>query len=160
MVHFRRHRFRCKRTDISSILDQLNKFDIKLKFTVDEPTLNNGKYKLPYLDFCIEWNDKCQTTKVYRKQTCSKKVMPWTSFAPNQWKSGTLVNFIRRAYTHSSDLVEMHREIGVIKKIYRKMGYPTWFTDNKIKNTLEKIFNPKEKEEKGGHWLVIYMVFF
>jgi len=51
----------------------------------------------------------------------------------------------------------MHKEISVIKKIYRKMGYPKWFVDNKIKETLDRIFDPKEKEAKDGKWLVIYL---
>jgi len=124
---------RCNRSEVGSILDQLNEFDQKLKFTADIPKIENGIYKLPYLDFCVLWNNVQQITKVYRKPTSSKKVMPWAAFAPNQWKSGTLVNFVRRAYTHSSNLIEMHNEIANIKKIYRKMGYPKWFIDDKLK---------------------------
>ena len=117
-------------------------------------------YKLPYLDFCLEWNEHHQITKVYRKPTCSKKIMPWTAFAPNAWKSGTLVNFIKRAHTHSSNLMEMHKELSTIKKIYGKMGYPKWFVDKIIKQTLDKIFDPKKTkkvEEIENKWLVIYL---
>ena len=37
--------------------------------------------------------------------------MPWNDFGPTDWKTGTLIGFIRRAYTHSSDFAVMHVEL-------------------------------------------------
>ena len=78
-------------------------------------------------------------TKVYRKPTTSEIVMPWNDFGPMDWKTGTLIGYIRRAYTHSSDYKIMHEELTLIKSQFRKVGYPLWLIQDKINKTLAKV---------------------
>ena len=80
-------------------------------------------------------------TRVYRKPTTSEIVMPWNDFGPTDWKTGTLIGFIRRAYTHSSDFAVMHVELQRITRQFRNVGYPTWLIQNKINNTLGRLLH-------------------
>lgn len=106
---------RVKTSEISVILDNLNSYDPigKLKFTVEKASLDDHKYELPFLDIRLKWNttNGKWSTAVYRKPTTSRIVMPYNSFAPQSWKTGTLVYFLRRAYTNCSNYKEMHEEI-------------------------------------------------
>ena len=93
---------------------------------------------IPVLDIGVVWDPESGSgfTEVYRKPTTSEIVMSWNDFGPTDWKTGTLVGFIKRAYTHSSDFMIMHHEITRIKSPFRKVGYPLWLTQDKINKTL------------------------
>jgi hypothetical protein len=107
---------------------------------------------------------------VYKKPTTSKIVMPYQDFGPDDWKIGTLIGFIRRAYTHSSDFGLMHEELTSLTKRCRNVGYPSWLISQKINQTLGRILyqnnpsiypNPypdkKEPEELPDKWTVVYL---
>ena len=93
---------------------------------------------IPVLDVGVLWAPEggFGFTRVYRKPTTSEIVMPWNDFGPTDWKTGTLIGFIRRAYTHSSDYGVMHEEIQRITQQFRNAGYPPKFIQDKINNTL------------------------
>ena len=96
--------------------------------------------------------------------------MPWNDFGPTDWKTGTLIGFIRRAYTHSSDVAVMHVELQRITRQFRNVGYPTWLIQDKINNTLGRLLhksnpahypNPdkfrKDPTELPPKWTVLFL---
>ena len=127
---------------------------------------------IPVLDIGVAWDPKggFGLTRVYRKPTTSEIVMPWNDFGPTDWKSGTLIGFIKRAYTHSSDFKIMHDEISRIKSQFRKVGYPLGLIHDKINKTLAKVLykaNPVHYPNPDAHrgdstelptkWTVLYL---
>ena len=109
---------RCKRVDIDKIHQKLNSFCKNIQFTVDEGTkIDKNRTRLAFLDISVEFGGgMATTTSVYRKPTTSSIVYPYSVHAPRQWKEGTLIFYIRRAVTHSSDYKIMHTEINLLKK--------------------------------------------
>ena len=80
--------------------------------------------------------------------------MPWNDFGPTDWKIGTLIGAIKRAYTHSSDFKIMHTEISGLKSQFRKVGYPIWLIEKKIRQTLAKLLykaNPSQYPNPDAH---------
>jgi len=97
------------------LLKDLNNFDPtgKLKFTIEEASDQNGEKSIAFLDIKIKWHTTESTkfywsTEVFRKKTTSKVMKPFSDFGPQSWKIGTLVWFLRRAITHSSEAIIMH----------------------------------------------------
>ena len=64
----------------------------------------------------------------------------FSEFAPHDWKMGTLIFFIRRAYTHCSTYHDMHREIETVTKQFFDCGYPRNLIHAKINITLTKMY--------------------
>jgi len=96
--------------------------------------------------------------------------MPFHDFGPTDWKIGTLIFFIRRAYTHSSDFSFMHEELKAITKRFRNVGYPPWLISEKINLTLGKILhqeqptlypdptpNSRDPESLPTRWTVLHL---
>ena len=172
------------RNDIADrdlILNEFHKFHEKIKFTAEtaKPVkITNGKYKnetfyfIPSLDIGVYWsaNKPVGFTKVYMKPTTSKIVMPYHDFGPEDWKMGTLIGFIRRAYTHCSDFSLMHEELSELTKRFRNVGYPSWKISQKINQTLDRILyknnptlypdpfpNRADPDDLPTKWTVIYL---
>ena len=100
---------------INKILLLLRSFDKNLEFTVETAKDVEEKGKtlkfIPVLDVGVLWDPvgNWGFTRVCRKPTTSEIVMPWDDFGPTDWKTGTLIGFIRRAYTHSSDFMVINK---------------------------------------------------
>ena len=111
---------------------------------------------LPFLDFSINWNQLDAFTRVYRKETTSRVVMPFTDFGPKDWKIGTLIGFIRRAITHTSPthMKLVDQELNFIKSQFAYSGYPHYLISEKINCTMTKMLYahtlppPIQKAEK------------
>ena len=138
---------RNKISDRDHISQVLHTFSPNLEFTVEvaKDVEENGKTLkfIPVLDIGVLWDPvgNWGYTRVYRKPTTSEIVMPWNDFGPTDWKTGTLIGFIRRAYTHSSDFAVMHVELQRITRQFRNVGYPTWLIQDKINNTLGRLLH-------------------
>ena len=162
------------RTD--HFVEKFHSFNKNIEFTVETAKLENRSGKnlkfIPVLDIGVVWDPESGSgfTEVYRKPTTSEIVMPWNDFGPTDWKTGTLIGFIKRAYTHSSDFMIMHHEITRIKSQFRKVGYPLWLIQDKINKTLAKILyksNPAHYPNPEAHradptelptkWSVLYL---
>ena len=162
-------------SDRDHIAAEFHDFHRNIKFTVEtaqeiERAGETLKF-IPVLDIGVVWNPETGAgfTEVYRKPTTSEIVMPWNDFGPTDWKTGTLIGFIKRAYTHSSDFQIMHTEINRLKSQFRKVGYPLWLIHDKINKTLAKILykanpahypNPdpgKDPDELPTKWSVLYL---
>jgi len=169
---FTRHKI----TDRDLISQKFHSFNKNIEFTVETAKLENRSGKnlkfIPVLDIGVVWDPESGSgfTEVYRKPTTSEIVMPWNDFGPTDWKTGTLIGFIKRAYTHSSDFMIMHHEITRIKSQFRKVGYPLWLIQDKINKTLAKILyksNPAHYPNPEAHradptelptkWSVLYL---
>ena len=162
--------------DRDLISTEFHSFNKNIEFTVEtakdiERAGKKLKF-LPVLDIGVIWDpiDGTGSTEVYRKPTTSEIVMPWNDFGPTDWKTGTLIGFIKRAYTHSSDFMIMHNEISRIKSQFRKVGYPLWLIQDKINKTLAKTLykaNPAHYPNPEAHrmdptelptkWSVLYL---
>ena len=167
---------RNKLADRNLISSAFHSFHKNLEFTVETAkTIEYGDRQIrfiPVLDVGLYWDVEGEFgfTKVYRKPTTSEIVMPWNDFGPMDWKTGTLIGYIRRAYTHSSDYKIMHEELTLIKSQFRKVGYPLWLIQDKINKTLAKVLynaNPShypdttenrvDKDDLPTRWTVLYL---
>jgi len=139
---------RIKTTDVNFVLEKFKSFNPQLDFTVERAENISYKHKIykfiPFLDFSINWSPTDSFTRVYRKPTSSRVVMPWNEFGPTDWKSGTLIGAIRREITHTS-LTHMHlvhEGIEFIQKQFSQVGYPKWLISQKINHTVTKVLYP------------------
>lgn len=139
---------RIKSKDLNFIKQKFETFHEKLEFTVEHPEKILYKSKIynfiPFLDFSINWSQNDSFTRVYRKPTSSRVVMPWNEFGPMDWKTGTLIGAIRRELTHTS-LTHMHlvhEGLEFVRKQFSDVGYPKWLIGQKINHTVTKILYP------------------
>ena len=82
----------------NNILLSLNSFHQNIKFTIEIEKDD----AIPFLDMLIIRKAGKIETTVYRKKTYTDFYMNWYSYAPNNWKWGTLRTLVRRAHVNSS----------------------------------------------------------
>ena len=165
-----------KIADRDHISQTFHSFHKNLEFTVEvaKEVSENGKTLkfIPVLDVGVLWDPVGNSgfTRVYRKPTTSEIVMPWHDFGPTDWKTGTLIGYIRRAYTHSSDFGVMHEELERITRQFRNVGYPSKLIHDKINNTLGRLLyrsnpdhypnpdkNRKDPTDLPPKWSVLFL---
>ena len=83
-----------KLTSINKVLETSNSYHTNIKFTIEIKTEN----KISFLDVLLIRNNSLISTKVYRKNTNADININWKSFAPNNWKWGTLKTLVTRAF--------------------------------------------------------------
>ena len=128
-----------KREDI---IRTLNNFHRNIRFTHEVE--QDGK--IPFLDVLLkkEENGTVQTT-VYRKPTNNNVYIHWDSYAPQQWKVGTLFGIIRRAYVICSKEEDLSKELAFITKVFTETnGYPR----NLVTNVLRKVKDSQNEAEE------------
>ena len=123
-----------KEDQIKTVLKELNKFHKDIKFTYE---VEKDK-EIPFLDVLLHRNENGRLTlKVYRKKTSSNIYIHWKSFAPVNWKIGTLEGIIRRAYTICTNESDLNEELSFISRVFNSInGYPERIIDqcqNKVK---------------------------
>ena len=65
--------------------------------------------------------------------------MNWNSYAPIQWKIGTLKNLVKRSFVICSDQHLSQKEVDYLRKVSPKINdYPSKAVENIIKNKLKK----------------------
>ena len=104
------------------IIKKLNSFHSNIKFTHEV----EKEGKIAFLDVLIK-REESETvqTSVYRKPTNNSIYINWESYAPKQWKVGTLFGIIRRAYEICSSEEELSKELVQIEKVFTLTnGYP------------------------------------
>ena len=73
-------------------------------------------------------------TGVYRKPTNNSIYIHWDSYAPEQWKVGTLSGMIRRAYEICSNEYELTKELTHLKHVFTTTnGYPKFLVESLLK---------------------------
>ena len=102
--------------------------------------------RISFLDVDIIRNENGSlSTAVYRKSTDTNVYINWSSFAPKEWKIGTLKGLVRRAYLVCSTQAALQKELSFLKFVFRKYnGYPSKVVFNTILETKKKL--DKEKE--------------
>ena len=75
-----------KLTSINKVLETLNSCHANIKFTIE----NEWENKISFLDVLLIRSNSLISTKVYRENTNTDVYINWKSFAPNNWKWGTL----------------------------------------------------------------------
>ena len=65
------------------------------------------------------------------------------SFVPMPYKFGMIYYIVYRCFTLCSSFQRFHKELEVVKEIFRKNGYPISFIGRCIKFFLDKIHTPK-----------------
>ena len=161
--------------DVEIVLARLNSFDSNLNFTCEKPSeiIISGEIFnfIPFLDIGIYWNARTWMTKVYRKATTSKIVMPFNEFGPYNWKKGTLIFFVRRAITHSSDQRVMHEELELLAGHFKHCGYPAKLVHSVINTTITQVLYPEhftrqqpnkncEDDSTPNRWTILHMPWF
>ena len=88
-----------------------------------QETLENGM--IPFLDVYIQrTNDNKLQLKVHRKSTCSNIYIHWNSFAPTNWKIGTLEGMIRRVHMICTEKDDLDSELAFISDTFSTInGY-------------------------------------
>ena len=83
-----------KTDEINNVLSYLNSCYSNIQFTM-EIEQNN---QIPFFDVLLIRKVEKISTTVYRKVTNTDIYINWKSFAPNNWKWGTLKTLVRRAH--------------------------------------------------------------
>ena len=135
-----------KKGKLNEIITALNNFHNNIKFTHEEEKEN----RIPFLDVLITKKENGGLiTGVYRKETNNSIYIHWESYAPKQWKIGTLRGMVRRAYEICSTDEELKKEITHLRKVFTTVnGYPSHLVDTIMKNVKEERNKPKNVEVK------------
>ena len=138
-----------KKGKLNEIITALNNFHPNISFTheVEE------EGKMAFLDVLIkrEENGSVQTG-VYRKATNNSIYIHWNSYAPKQWKIGTLSGMTRRAYEICSNKEELTKELAHLRKVFTTTnGYPHHLVSSvmkKMKEQQKKSDKPSEENKE------------
>ena len=127
----------------NEIITALNNFHPNIKFTHEI----EKEGQIAFLDVLLmkEENGSIQTA-VYRKPTNNSIYIHWDSYAPKQWKVGTLFGIIRRAYEICSTKDTLSKELAHIRKVFiTTNGYPQNLVTSafrKVKRDIEEAPQP------------------
>ena len=128
-----------KEDEVDNVVSILNNHHDDIKFTHE--TEVDGV--IAFLDVQIQRTvENKLRLKVYRKQTCSNIYIHWNSFAPENWKIGTLEGMIRRAYLICSEAEDLKAELSFISNTFHTInGYP-WRIIQRSQDKMKDKFSP------------------
>ncbi|XP_067618090.1 uncharacterized protein DPCoAC isoform X1 [Eurosta solidaginis] len=125
-----------EKDDANIILDTLNKYHNKLKFTIEKEV--NGS--IPFLDTRIHNNNNNLILDWYSKPTASGRLMNYFSSQPFKYKINTANNFIHKVLSISHQ--QFHEtNVRNIKNTLKKNNYPDYLITNLIDKKLMDIKN-------------------
>ena len=79
------------------------------------------------------------STTVYCKVTNTDIYINWKSFAPNNWKWGTLKSLVIRAYDVCSKDYYLGCELQHLKRVFQEQNdYPIWVMSKVLKEFQSK----------------------
>ena len=125
-----------KKGKLNEIITTLNNFHPNISFTHEI----EQEGKIAFLDVLIkkEENGSVQTG-VYRKATNNSIYIHWNSYAPKQWKVGTLSGMTRRAYEICSNENELTKELAHLRKVFTTTnGYAHQLVSSVMKKVKEQ----------------------
>ena len=125
---------------IDEIISVLNNFHPNIKFTHEM----EHQQQIAFLDVLLKkQQDGTLQTSVYRKPTNNSIYIHWQSYAPKQWKIGTLSGIVRRAHEICSTEELLREEIRHIKRVFTETnGYPP----NLVKSLIKKASESSKKK--------------
>ncbi len=130
-----------RRLDLGRILDQINRVEESIKFTV-ELEIDN---KLPYLDVLLIKDNNKLKFKVFKKPTCKNDYVHFYSDTNCKTKSGIVIGFYLRALRICSEEY-LEEEFNNIFHSFIDLKYPPYFI-LKARNKAKQIYlrnNTKE----------------
>ena len=135
-----------KLTSINKVLQTLNSYHTNIKFTIEIESEN----KISFLDVLLIRSNSLISTKVYRKNTNTDIYINWKSFAPNNWKWGTLKTLVTRAFDICSTDEYLKEELEHIRKVFHhRNNYPLWVI-NKVIDDAKKIPSANESDSSNN----------
>ena len=143
-----------KLTSINKVLETLNSYHKNIKFTIGIETEN----QISFLDVLLIRSNSLISTKVYCKNTNTDIYINWTSFAPNNWKWGTLKTLVTRASDICSTNQYLKEELEHIQTVFHhRNNYPLWVI-NKVIDDAKKVVSTDENDSTSDdkiHCLIL-----
>ncbi|XP_055857065.1 uncharacterized protein LOC129919958 [Episyrphus balteatus] len=131
-----------KEKDKDAILEFLNHYHTKLKFTVE----TEQNKSLPYLDIRIFRTINKIKFNWYSKTTASGRMINFLSTQPLQQKINTANNFINKII-QISDIEFKEENIKTIKTILHMNNFPNYLINNLINKTINKTNQNKNSQQ-------------
>ena len=129
-----------KLTSINKVLQTLNSYHINIKFTIEIETEN----KISFLDVLLIRNNSMISTKVFRKNTNTDIYINWKSFAPNNWKWGTLKTLVARAFDICATDEYLKEELEFIRTVFHHGNNSPLWVINKVIDDAKKVPSANE----------------
>ena len=138
-----------ERGKVDEVIERLNNFHPNIKFTHEK----EKDKEIAFLDVLLrKKEDGTVDTTVYRKTTDNSIYIHWDSYAPKQWKVGTLFGITRRAYEICSTEDGLVKELGHIKKVFTTInGYPKNLVWNVMKKVKDDQSNSHQETESTSN---------
>ena len=135
-----------KLTSINKVLQTLNSYHINIKFTIEIETEN----KISFLDVLLIRNNSMISTKVFRKNTNTDIYINWKSFAPNNWKWGTLKTLVTRAFDICSTDEYLKEELEYIRTDFHHGNNSPLLVINKVIDDAKKVPSANELDSSSN----------
>ena len=143
---------------LNYILLTINSFHKNIKFTMEI----EQNSMIPFLDVLLIRTPQKIHASAYRKKTNTNLYMHRNSFAPNNWKWGTLKTVVRRAYETCSTDEYLRDALKHIRSTFNEINnYPHWviskvFKEIKNKQAYQRnISQDNNDEDQKQHFLVL-----
>jgi hypothetical protein len=125
--------------EAQTFLNYLNSLHHKIKFTIE----HESNQTLPFLDTLVHRSPNAFTTSVFRKPYYSPLTTNFYSFNDLKYKINAASTLIRRAFTHSSTYLTLHKEWSHITSTLTLNNFAPHFIESLINKYLDNIYNPK-----------------
>ena len=135
-----------KLISVNKVLETLNSYHTNIKFTIEIESEN----KISFLDVLLIPSNSLISAKVYRKNTNTNIYISCKSFAPNNWKWGTLKTLVTKAFDICSADEYLKEELEHIRKVFHhRNNYPLWVI-NKVIDDAKKIPSANENDSSNN----------
>ena len=133
-----------KKNKINETLTKINELDDNLKFTLER----EKDASIPFLDMRIIRNNTKLESTWYTKPTDTGLLMNFHALAPLKYKRSVVVGMIHRISRACSTQENRTESLDRARNILIRNQYPKKFVESIISNTLKRIDNPVEEQEK------------
>lgn len=133
-----------KKNKINETLTKINELDDNLKFTLE----CEKDASIPFLDMRIIRNNTKLESTWYTKPTDTGLLMNFHALAPLKYKRSVVVGMIHRISRACSTQENRTESLERARNILIRNQYPKKFIESIISDTLKRIDNPVEEQEK------------
>ena len=131
---------------ICFVLQTLISYPTNIKCIIEIETEN----KISFLDVLLIRKNSFISTKVCRKNTNTDIYIDWKSFAPNNWKWGTLKTLVTRAFEICSTNEYLKEELEHIRTVFHhRNNCPLWVI-NKVIADAKKVPSASENDSSSN----------
>ncbi|XP_067143380.1 uncharacterized protein [Centruroides vittatus] len=123
-------------------------------------TINNNPYGLTleldqesdfrvnFLDLTITCRDGAIQTNIFRKPVYQPSIIPRNSIDPDQFKLAALRAWVKRAYTHCSNICDIYKELEYVRSIATQFGYQRNVVNQLITSMQRRKQQPHRTEQR------------